>query len=288
MIAALLLLLGAFAPAALADEPLPKGAEGTFELQGTNGYQVFGLIGSTGTSGMLSLFVEKRGAAAIYTVRGEVTREHVRFNLGALGDVDVIVQPTGRMETVGSKCGKPTRIEGEEYTGTIAFHGEEGFTDVEATRTPLRLEPILDLVCGGMGGSEVSGGGLPGVVLRIASNDGPGLRLNQNHRGAPVFYEARMTEREGAMRVDRTVSGHLGGGALSYDPTLSSARFSAGAPFSGNATYAGRRLAREARPGQGSWLGTLAVDFPGRAGVPLAGPDFSASIVHARRTEFHG
>jgi hypothetical protein len=187
LIGALLLLLTVVPPAAIADEPLPKGAEGTFELRGTNGYKVLGLIASTGKIGVLSLFVDRRGADATYFVHGEVTRERVHFDLGQLGEIDVAVQPTGRMETVGSECGKPTRLEGEDYVGTIAFHGEEGFTAVEASRAPLRLEPIFNLVCGGLTvGATTTGGWLSGAELRIARRAdvrlaGPGFSASTVH-----------------------------------------------------------------------------------------------------------
>jgi hypothetical protein len=287
-LAALVAFLILAVPIAGADEPLPQGAEGTFELQGAHGYRLFGIIASTGTTGVLELFVSKGGEEATYIAHGEVTREHVHFDLGKLGDIDVAVQPTGQTEDVGSKCGKPTVIEGEEYVGTIDFQGEEGFTSAEASSTPLSLEPIFDLVCGGsVGVGTSSGEGIPGAQLEIASHGGPSLRLDQNHAGAPVFYEAHLSEKEGAVTVHRTVTGRLGGGALSYTPTLAAASFSAGAPFSGAATYSGTRPAHEARPGKGTWRGSLKVDFPGHRGVRLAGPDFSASIVHAKRTESH-
>lgn len=278
LIGSLLLLFTIVAPAAVADEPLPKGAEGAFVLSATHGYKVFGLIGSTGEaggrSGALSLFVGKPGAEAVYVVRGEVTREHVHFDLGPVGEVDLVVQPTGRMETVGSQCGKSTKLPGEEYVGTIAFHGEGGFAEVEASRAPLRLKPIFDLVCAGsVGTGTVTGQGLRGVELKVARSGGPRLRLDQNHPGAPVFYEAHMTEKEGAVRVIRTVTGRLGGGALRYSPSLSAAGLSAGAPFSGAATYAGKRLPRGARPGNGTWRGNLKIDFPGHTAAPSPVPN---------------
>jgi hypothetical protein len=286
LIAAVALVLAVGAAAASADEPLPKGDEGAFELHGTNGYEVHGLIASTGTSGVLLLFVGKPGAEATYQARGEVTREHVRFDLGRLGEIDLAVQPIGRMETVRPACGKPVTVEGQEYVGTIAFHGEEGFTDAEASRAPLELKPILDLVCGGAPESDtLSSGRLPGVQLNIAHKGGPSLRLDQNHPGARVFYEAHLSEKMGAIRVSRAVEGHLGGGALHYAPSLATATFSAATPFSGTATYSGKRPPRQARPGNGTWSGNLKVDFPGHAAVLLAGPSFTASIVHAKRTE---
>jgi hypothetical protein len=276
--------------AATADEPLPKGIEGAFELQGKNGYGIVGLVGSTGEGdqGVLALLVERGGAAAIYSVHGEVTKEHARFDLGRLGEIDVAVQPTGRMETVQADCDKSVELEGEEYVGTIEFHGEDGFTEAAATRAPLSTKRILDLVCGGgVGQNTLSGGRLLGAQLQIRHAAGPFLRLDQNHPHARVFYEAKMSGKVGAVRVERSVKGYLGGGALSYGPTLDTASFSAGAPFSGNATYVGRHPSREARPGTGAWRGDLKVDFPGDAGVPLAGRGFTASIVHAKRTESH-
>ncbi len=198
------------------------------------------------------------------------------------------VQPTGRSEAIGSKCGRPKTIEGEEYVGTIAFHGEEGFTDAEAIQTPLRLDPILNLVCGeGVSSGTVSGRGLPGVELKVVAKDGPRLRLDQNHPRARVSYEAKLNEDEGDVKVYRTITGHLGDGALTYAPSLESASFSAGAPFAGRATYSGKASMHEARPGRGTWRGDLKVDFPGRAAVPLAGPAFSASIVSAKHSDLH-
>lgn len=288
LIPALLALLLVAAPAATADEPLPKGAEGSFQLKGTGGYTLVGIVGSTGTEGVLTLIVGKHGASAFYVARGEVTREHVHFDLGDLGEIDVAVQPTGRSETIGSECGKPQTIPGEEYVGTIAFHGEEGFTDAEATRTPLRLGPIFNLVCGEFVSSgTVSGRGLPGVELKVLGKDGSRLRLDQNRPGARVSYEAKLAETEGDVRVHRTVAGLLPAGALSYAPSLESASFSPGAPFAGRATYSGKTPTHEAHPGHGSWRGSLKVDFPGHAAVRLAGPTFSASIVPAKHTDFH-
>ncbi len=85
--------------------------------------------------------------------------------------------------------------------------------------------------------------------------------------------------------MKRALSGHLGAGALRYPPALAPAAFAAGAPFSGKATYAGAGPTRAGRPGHGAWRGSLEAEFPGHAGVRLAGRGFKASIVHAKRTE---
>lgn len=274
-------------PVATAAEPAPKGIAGAFELQGTNGYGLMGLIGSTGKVGVLTLFVGKKGREATYFARGEVTKEGARFDLGKLGEVDFTTQPTGQMETVHPSCGKPVTVEGEEYVGTFEFHGEEGFTEATATSTPLRLKPILDIVCPGFSVSQTSGGLGRGVRLDVHRKKGPSLELERNHEGARVFYEARVSETSGTAKVERSVSGHLASGSLEVDQSLSKATFAAGSPFAGKGTYVGvhpPNLVR-AKPGKGTWRGSLKVDFPGRAGVRLAGPGFSASIIHATRQE---
>lgn len=291
LIGVLALALVPIVPAASADEPLGKGFEGAFELQGTHGYRIEGWIGSLGkgTAGLLALIVSHRGGDALYSVRGEVTAEHAHFNLGSLGRVDVEVKPTGGTETVQSECGgKPQTINGAEYVGTIEFRGEGGYTSAQATGAPLEFQPLLDLLCPGYTAGITSGEGLPGVRIKVKHAGGPTMELDQNHRGAPIFYGAHTAEVHGGIRISRSVSGHLGSGALRYEPSLGSASFSAGAPFSGTATYAGTKAPRRARPGKGAWRGDLTVDFPGAPGVRLAGPGFSASIVHAHRTESRG
>ncbi len=286
------MLIGAFAclialvvaPVAPAKSE-PRGFEGAFELSGTHGYTLRGFVTDTFKSGQLMLFVDKRGAGVTYAVHGKVTEDHVHFDLGRLGEVDFAVIPT-HPETVSSGCGKALPVEGKEYVGTLDFHGEEGFTEAEATALPLSSKLLLEVICGGVSSSTLGGHGVVGVQLNVTRKGGPSLQLNQNHHGARVFYEANVSEKEGGVRVKRAVVGRLAGGALTYSPSLGAASFSAAAPFSGSANYIGKRPPLEFRPGKGSWGGNLKVDFPGKAAVPLAGPSFTASITHAERTEY--
>jgi hypothetical protein len=283
----LVALLAAAVPAAIAAEPAPEGLEGAFALKGTNGYGLFGLVASTPKGGALTLFVGNKGGEATYEAHGEVTTESVDFDLGALGKIDVAVQPTGKTETLNSKCdgsGKSTTIPATELVGTIEFHGEEGFTDVEATRTPLLLKPISEIVCGAVTVEGKEGGdGIPGAGLAIKRKGGPSLKLAQNRPGAPVFYTAQMKEKDGPVTVERTVGGYLRGGVLTYAPSLAAAHFAGAGPFSGSATYAGKSVPRPNRPGKGPWRGNLTVDFPGHADVAIAGPGFEASIFAVHR-----
>ena len=288
-IAAAALVL-AVVPGAVAAGPPPKLAfDGAIELSATHGYRVFGLVASFEGKAQVSLFVGKSGEEAIYTAQGEGTDDSVNVDFGSLGKVDLELRPTGQNETVRSKCGKrATTVPGSEFVGTVEFHGEEGFTEFSATQLPLRLEPLLDLVCGSLAVTGMEGGsGVPGVLLKAKTANSPSLLIEQNHPGARVFYKAKMHEKEGRVQVSRSVSGHLGAGALRYAPSLESASFAAASPFAGTATYTGLTAPSEAGPGHGTWRGSLKVDFPGHVGVPIAGLGFKASIVHARRTESH-
>jgi hypothetical protein len=286
----LVALVAAMAQTATAAEPAPQGFEGSFALRGTHGYGLFGLIASTGKGGILFLSVAKKGEAATYLAHGKVTTESVDFDLGALGTIDVAVEPNGKSETLNSKCGgggKSTTVPADDYVGTIEFHGEEGFTEVTTTRTPLLLGAALNLICGSSGSGESFGQGIPGVRIKARRSRGPYLQLNQNHPGAPVLFGAGIEEQEGAVKVKRAVGGRLGAGALDYAPALGSATFTGAGPFDGQATYVEARPPRGTRPGQGAWRGDLKVDFPGASGVRLAGPGFKAGIIHAHHFPFH-
>lgn len=262
--------------------------DGAIELEGSNGFHVFGLIASFEGKAQVSLFVSKKGEVAIYTARGVGTANSVAVDFGSLGKVDLEVVPTGKEETVGPACGpkgKTTTVPASEFVGTVEFHGEDGFTEFTATHLPLELDPLLRLICVGPGVSTTTNGHVNGVLLKAKTAGGPKLVIQQNHPGAPAFYEARMHEKEGKVQVSRNVHGHLGAGAIRYAPSLESASFSPASPFTGSATYTGRTPPRAASPGHGAWLGSLKVDFPGHPAVTLAGPTFKASIVHAHRTE---
>lgn len=276
-------LAALLAPAASADEPLKQGLEGSFALKATNGYKLSALIGSTGkgNAGLLILSVAKKGSGATYLAQGEVTKEHAHFDLGSLGLVDLAIHPTGKKETITPSCGEPVPAEGLEYTGTIEFHGEEGFTEASASRARLNLKPVLDIVCPGPAQGGTSNLNAAAVQLEASLKGGPKLGLEQKRPGARVFYSASVEESEGSLRVERRVAGALSAKSFHAAPSLATATVTGSGSLSGKGTYAQTR--RGKRP-QGTWRGNLTVDFPGRASVPIAGPSFKASLTHPFRT----
>jgi hypothetical protein len=258
---------------------------GVFELRGTHGFKVLGEIGAKDGAAAMNLYVGRPREGAIYRVQGRLDGEEVDFDMGALGKVEVRAEPTGRKETVRPNCGKQMTLEAFDYVGTIEFHGEEGFTEAQAQRTPLRFDLLAEIGCGVSSEGEEFSALEPGARLKVARKGGPKLQINQNHPGAPVRYEARITERRPGLTIDRSVGGYLAGGAFHFDPTLTKASFAPGAPFAGSAIYRGSDAPRETHPAKGAWSGNLTVDFPGHAGAALTGPGFKAAIIRATRTE---
>jgi hypothetical protein len=279
-----LAVAGPFAPTAVATESsLPPG--GVFLLDGTNGYKLGVIFGAHGGKGAMELIAAKSDATAYYRAEGEVTGDRINVDLGPLGRFDLERRPTGKTETIHG-CGRSEEEPGYEFVGTIEFHGEEGFTEVTATRALMNWRALSSAECHFSGEGEEFGEGISGVRIKVRKKQGPTLQLNRN-RGDKVFYRAEIDQREGAVDVSRSVGGQLGAGALSFTPSLGSATFTGTGRFEGKATYVEAVPPRGTHPGQGAWRGDLTVDFPGAADVPLAGPGFTAGIIHAHRTESH-
>ncbi|HEV7400183.1 MAG TPA: hypothetical protein VGN84_07905 [Solirubrobacterales bacterium] len=89
----------------------------------------------------------------------------------ALGEIAVTFHPSGQTHTERSECGgKPLSFDSGYYEGRIAFHGEEGFTEVEASAAPGDLGFLLNIVCPGISGSS-GGSFMPGAELDIGQID---------------------------------------------------------------------------------------------------------------------
>jgi hypothetical protein len=279
---ALAVLAFSASTAVAAESSLAPG--GGFLLRGTHGYKLFALFGAQKGEGEMQLFVLRRSESAIYEAEGEVVGNRIDVDLGALGRIDLERRATGKTETIHA-CGRTEREPGYDFVGTIEFHGEEGFTEVTATRAEMDWKPLVSGVCEFFGEGEEFGYGTPGVRIKVRKRRGPTLQLNQNRRGAGVVYRVELEQREGAVRVNRFVGGRLGADVLSFTSSLGSATFTGTGRFEGKATYVEAKPPRGTHPGQGAWRGDLTVDFPGAAGVPLVGPGFRAGIIHAHRTE---
>jgi len=277
-------LLGALAsPAAAAAEPEEReGFAGAFHLKASNGYSILAFLSERRSDGQgfVNLFVVGGEGGAIYSTRAKVTAEEVRADLGRLGEIDLDFVPSGMRKAERSACDpQPVKFDAGHYQGTIEFRGEEGYTRASATRVPLVIGPLLSIACGGGGGGgETLGSNLPGARLRVFARGQArrlSLQVNANRPGARMSFEATTQERRDGVDIFRAVEGVAPGSAFDYDPLLSTATLDPPAPFSGSA-----RFHRKA-PAANRWTGNLAIDFPGRSNVPLAGSKVRAGLVHA-------
>jgi hypothetical protein len=256
-----------------------------FRLKASHGYTILGFATSERLDGRgdIGLIVYRRGTTVFYSAPATVTPTKLDADLGALGKFSAEIVPSGKEKRLRSRCDDEVNTaEPDVYHGRLEFHGEQGYTNVVATDVPEYPQFFLDFHCPGGGVTmEVGGRGLPGARLRAFSGRHDSqllLQLNKNRPHSPMLFEATLKEARDGIRIDRTVSGRQPAAAFEYDPLLRTATVQPSAPFSGVGSF--RRGAAVAN----RWTGTLSVDFPGKANVPLTGGAFSVHAVHARRT----
>jgi hypothetical protein len=275
---------------AAAEGEAETGASGAFRLEGTNGYSILALAGSKPQfkHGEILVFVGRRSArgfdSVVYFAPARVTPDTIEAELGPVGEISLRFEPSGSPERVHASCkrGGSVTYEPGAWVGEIEIAGEEGFTRVHRTRTKAIPSPFLESGCGVTGVGETGGHGVVGgrLIARSATRKrAVYLQVNKNHRKARARVEASLEERRDGLVVSREVVRFFDAAAFSFDPDLRFATLAPAAPFSGSASF--HRYARPAN----LWTGNLAVDFPGRANVPLAGRRFTTVLGHWERTE---
>lgn len=92
-------------------------------------------------------------AANGYSLRAEkgveVTEESIAADFGGRGSIDLHFVPTGKARKEAPSC-QPRRsmaVDSGAYEGRVDLEGEEGFTEVHATRARGSAQFVLDLVC---------------------------------------------------------------------------------------------------------------------------------------------
>lgn len=269
--------LAASQQAVAAKDQLP--IPGAFRLTGSNGYTLYviGLGSREGDSGSVLIFAFAKGKGVSYRAPATVTETAIQADLGGLGEISVSFQRTNQATSV--PCGKRAiRFDSGLYEGKIVFNGEEGYTSAEATSVPGNIDYFLSAVCGnGVISESFVGGGpsrrLPGAALFVRNPGlGPELSVTKTRVGAAASIEAWTREFTNGISIERYASLRVPSGAFKYDRRLRTATLRPPAPFAGSAHFdlgekAGRR-----------WSGSLAVDLPGRAGLPLTGPSLRATL----------
>jgi hypothetical protein len=197
--------------------------------------------------------------------------------------------------------GDPTTIEKGHFVGSFSFHGEMGFTTVQARRAPGRVTRQGATSCPASrprgplrhrsphGKAEKERKKRERETFRLLAGDARGKLVFRAEReespepdeGSPTAFSASTTETTGSLQVSRSASVFEIGGdsATAFQipnlaEPLAEATVSPSAPFSGSATF------HLDDPKTAGWTGDLAVELPGAGQVPLTGENISAGLCH--------
>lgn len=265
------------APFRTTSRKAPPPVPGGFRLKASNGYSLLalGVPALKGQSAKILLIVSGRHQAVTYLAPATVTETSIQANLGDLGEISVIFHPSGQPTKARSKCGgKPVAFDSGYYAGRIAFHGEEGYTKVEATSVPGNVDFLLNVLCPGIGGGRSPL--LPGAELSVRNPQlGPEFTVVKNRPSAPARFEVSASEYRDGISIERDTALLMPAGSFQYDRRLQAATLHPPPPFAGTAKFN-----RAAKPNS-RWSGDLTIDMPGRADVPLTGTGLRATLVHA-------
>lgn len=251
---------------------------GAFRISASNGYAlyVFAEPPRAGRSASISVQVVAKGRGAIYFAPATVTETSMQADLGTLGEISVSFHRTNQPNIF--HCGKRTlRFDSGQYEGTIDFHGEEGYTNVEETTGPgsggyTPVEYCAEIIGGG-----ASFGAPRGAELFVRNPGlGPELSVRNSRPGAAAEISASTSEYSNGISIRRFATRRIPGNDFRYDRRLRTASLRPPAPFAGSARFdLGKKAGRR-------WSGDLTVDLPGSTGVPLTGPTLRATLIPSR------
>jgi hypothetical protein len=274
------------APAAAVDSDLKYAY--AFKVPATNGYSLIAVASNERADGRgeIVLFVSRKDAgyrtqeSAIYVFPAQLSATSLQADLGALGEVDLKVAPSGKKKTLRSGCGGETETVSYEpnyFSGSFNFYGEEAYTDALSSFPREYPGFFSRFICPGDGG-EVVGPSFPGARLGLHTRRNDfrfSLHAIQNRPGKPSRFEVEVREKRGEASIIRTVSQWGEPDAFQYDPLLRKATIDPPYPFAGEGTFD-----RAALPAN-RWTGYLEVDLPGRSDQPLTSTEVRATLVHA-------
>lgn len=256
-----LALVASPASAPATARPIPPHAR--FELKASDGWTASVETGE----GRARLTFVKRGSvkqAVQYSVRAKTTAGGFTARFGSLGGVSVKFTPA-----------RPGGNRGV-FKGAIRFRGEDGYVELNARRANGAMigGPRRPLRRGAGGPAEASADRVLGVLVAGAPESSlVAIASHPNERELPAFAAATR-EQHGGMEIARQVAVSGTPDNFVFEDNLSTATIQPPAPFAGSAAFTRNP------DGSGSWSGDLTVDLPGRADLPLVGPEFKAVFRH--------
>jgi hypothetical protein len=262
---------------------IPASRSSEFRLKGSDGYS----ISVFGSHSQVSLAASGHHASVSYTTSGLVSSKWMKARFGRLGRISVRFHPSGppRLVRPAGNCrGKGKLVEAGRFVGTIVFEGENGYTAVHTSRTRGRMVRTSKQVCSNTGEGGDGGGTFHWTILS-ASSESNGIFFTAfkiASKAHPALdgtgFEAMIIEIPSRkLTILRSISTDADLNAFATTESggrITSATITPPAPFTGSATF------QKVKGSHGTWTGSLAGNFPGRGEVGLAGPEFSAEILH--------
>lgn len=272
-----------------------SGPTAYFAVKGSHGYTVEYVAGDGFSTISVSDHNSKSGLDATtdyWEFSGEAGAERTHLDLARFGGATVRFRQTGkvRRDPAPGNCeGGPTVTRRGVFVGRIRFHGEGGYTEVDARRARGSLEYTPQRTCKApakrhrkprkRGHKQRRG---PLATTFAATNGSSGLSfsaVNSTTEPASTLYLATVLSRRDGIAISRHATAFGDKDSFSFDRGLNNATISPPAPFSGSATFT--RIDDSAS----RWEGSLTVSFPGLADVPLTGRDFGWGLTSKRERQ---
>jgi hypothetical protein len=266
----------------------------TFDLPASNGFTA---RVERDINHRITLWIGNRNQINGYTVPAKSTPDHLEARFGKLGRISFDFKPTRtvRVTPPPAGCrGGPERLVEGVFTGSAHFHGERGYTTIDAARVKGQEEYLPELTCSFRAG-RVSGrehrppspfSGLDKLereseighvaVLQAKGNQHELAAIATSPPKAQAksaaYFFAAVEERRKHLRISRVAAVKAPPAAFTFDHEAGTATLTPPAPFTGTATF--QRTGKEAK----TWTGSLAVSLLGAAPIRLAGPKFESSL----------
>jgi hypothetical protein len=274
------MLVTASTASAASKSPPPNSGQlfvpSSFELQGSNGYSIFvlGIPSRKGRPATVDLFAQKKHAGVYYSAPATVTETSIDADLGEVGEISVSFHQSGVAAIASPHCGRPVSFDSGSFEGKIDFHGEEGYTEAQATSVPGNIDFLLNGTCGGFVTSGGSNPFSPGAELYLRNPAlGAQFSVAKSRPDSPARFEVSDREYRAGTSIQRFAALVMPPAAFTYGPRLQTATVRPPAPFSGTAHFDRHKKANR------RWSGDLTIDLPGRAGLPLTDRSLRAYLV---------
>lgn len=272
------ILISAFPVTASAAGPPTGLVLSSFELDGTNGYEVTVFeLREADFPPTVAVSAHRERERADYEAPGEL-EPGVHAVFGSLGRVAVSFQRRKRSVDRPEK-GCTWITETGSFKGEFSFVGEGGYTAAATTSAPGEVMRLPNGFCGL--GIDRKGPRPPDLIREKrlvarsrVSRGAVEFETNRIEFVRHVWFEAQLREYFEPMTITRGVTafGPRSTLKLGAGRTPRSATVRPPAPFDGEARF------RDPPHGPPTWKGSLSVSLPGAPGVSLAGPSFAARL----------